>query len=79
MGAGSWMFSTSWHQLIITLPIFYIFRQLMLKAVGEFYIKLPASFFQHPIVLFFVFFADLFCHRIIQDSQFVFWLLVMVK
>lgn len=52
MGAGSRMFSTSWHQLIITLPIFYIFRQLMLKAVGEFYIELPASFFQHPTLYF---------------------------
>lgn len=78
MGAGSWMFSTSWHQLIITLPIFYIFRQLILKAVGEFYIKLPASF-PASNSLFFVFFADLFCHRIIQDSQFVFWLLIMVQ
>ncbi|MDQ1163426.1 hypothetical protein QE422_003794 [Chryseobacterium sp. SORGH_AS 447] len=51
-GSRSWMFSTSWHRLIITLPIFYIFKQLMLKAVGEFYIKLPASFFQHPTLYF---------------------------
>jgi hypothetical protein len=34
MGAGSGMFSTSWHQLIITLPIFYIFKWLMLKGGG---------------------------------------------
>ncbi len=79
MGAVSRMFSTLWYQLIITLPIFYILRQLMLEVVGEFYIKLPASFFQHPTFLFFVFFADLFRHRIVQDSQFVFWLLVMVE
>ncbi len=34
MGAVSRMFSTLWYQLIITLPIFYILRQLMLEAVG---------------------------------------------